>query len=116
DRVMSTSKAPHLVGEVPGLSFGVKDLPTRRGASLPPLAEILDPSSPRQRNRPRAAKSVGLIGALRDFRAASADGSSDCTVSTWTICSIPDADRAVREIHSVVRSGVRFPFLARGLR
>ena len=101
--------------EVPGLFLGMKDLATRRGASLPPFAVILDPSSTRQRNRPQAAKSVGLIGALRNFRAASGDGSSDCTVSTWTICSIPDADRVVREIHRVMTSGGRFPFLARGL-
>ena len=31
---MSTSMAPDLVGDVPGLFFGVRDLPTRRVASL----------------------------------------------------------------------------------
>jgi hypothetical protein len=113
---MSASTAPDLGGEVPGLFFGVKGLPTRRGASLPPLAEILDPSSSRQRDRPQAAKSVGLMGALRTFRAAGADGSSDCMVSIWTIGSIPGADQAVREIHRVMKSRGRFSFLARGLR
>jgi hypothetical protein len=115
DRLKSTSTALELMSEVPGLFFGVTDLPNRREASLPPLAEILDLSSSLQRNHPQAAKSIGLMGALRNLREASADGSSDCMVTTWTICSIPDADRAVREIHRVMKSGGRFAFLARGL-
>ena len=43
------------------------------------------------------------------------DGSFDCVVSTWTLCSITEATRAVEEIRRVLRTGGRFVFLEHGL-
>ena len=44
-----------------------------------------------------------------------ADGSFDCVVSTWTLCSIPEVEQALSEVYRVLRPGGRFVFLEHGL-
>lgn len=39
----------------------------------------------------------------------------DCVVSSWTLCSIPEAGRAIGEVYRVLRPGGRFVFLEHGL-
>lgn len=43
------------------------------------------------------------------------DESFDSVVCTWTLCSIPDAQAALREVRRVLRPGGRFFFVEHGL-
>ncbi|MFP5220061.1 MAG: class I SAM-dependent methyltransferase [Actinomycetes bacterium] len=53
----------------------------------------------------------GLDGERLPF----ADDSFDAALSTWTLCTIPDAGAALRELRRVLRPGGRFHFLEHGL-
>ncbi|HEY0953041.1 class I SAM-dependent methyltransferase [Nocardioides sp.] len=48
-------------------------------------------------------------------RLPAADGQYDAVLSTFTLCTIPDVERALREVRRVLRPGGRFHFLEHGL-
>lgn len=43
------------------------------------------------------------------------DDSFDAALSTWTMCTIPDVDAALRELRRVLRPGGRLHFVEHGL-
>jgi len=53
----------------------------------------------------------GLDGQSLPF----ADDSFDMALSTWTMCTIPDIDAALRELRRVLRPGGRLHFVEHGL-
>jgi ubiquinone/menaquinone biosynthesis C-methylase UbiE len=53
----------------------------------------------------------GLDGQSLPF----ADDSFDMALSTWTMCTIPDLDAALRELRRVLRPGGRLHFVEHGL-
>jgi ubiquinone/menaquinone biosynthesis C-methylase UbiE len=104
-------------GEVVELGFG-------SGPTLPvyPAAvtsvRAVEPSAVARRlgARRMAATSipvqhVGLDGADLDLP----DATADTVVSTFTLCTIPDVERALREVRRVLRPGGVFLFLEHGL-
>jgi SAM-dependent methyltransferase len=54
---------------------------------------------------------AGLDGQSLPF----ADGSYDAALSTWTLCTIPDAAAALAELRRVLKPGGTFHFLEHGL-
>lgn len=57
-----------------------------------------------------AVEYAGLTGERLDLP----DDRFDAALSTWTLCTIPDVDAAVREVHRVLRPGGAFHFIEHG--
>lgn len=109
--------AAGLAGEVVEVGFG-------SGLNVPhypPEVERVYAVDPSVTGRRLAAKRVaaspvpveyvGFDGQDLPLKARSVDGA----LSTFTLCTIPDIDRALGEIHRVLRPGGTFHFLEHGL-
>ena len=107
---------------VPAASGRVLEIGIGSGLNLPLYSPSvqhvigLDPS-PRLLEMARGAQRRNLPV---DFIEGSAEGiplekaSIDTIVTTWTLCSIPDADRALREMHRVLKPAGRLLFVEHG--
>lgn len=94
------------------------------GLNLPfyrsPLREILglEPSPRLVAMAERAAKASSLPVTLIEGSAQAIpldDGSIDSVVTTWTLCSIPQAVEALREMRRVLKPGGQLLFVEHGL-
>ena len=114
-RIRADVCAP-LVGDVVEIGFGSGlNLP-----HLPPAVTRLRAVDPMERGRDLATERLAASDVVVDFigldgeALALDDDSVDSALSTWTLCSIPDARAAVREIARVLRPGGTFHFAEHG--
>ena len=114
-RIRSEVCAP-LAGDVVEVGFG-------SGLNLPHLPEAvvrLRAVDPMQRGRVIAAKRITASAVPVDFvgldgqQLSLKDHSVDAVLATWTLCSIPDAAAAVREVRRVLKLGGKFHFVDHG--
>jgi ubiquinone/menaquinone biosynthesis C-methylase UbiE len=106
-----------LAGEVVEIGFGsglnVPFYPAAvtRVAAVEPLDAGWKLARPRLQEARVPIERGGLDGQSLPF----ADDSFDAALSTWTMCSIPDVEQALRELRRVLRSGGTLHFLEHGL-
>ena len=75
-----------------------------------PSASALRLAEPRKAAISAPVHHVGLDGAGLDLP----DGSVDCVLSTYTLCTIPDVNSALLEIHRVLKPAGALHFLEHG--
>ncbi|MGE0745233.1 MAG: class I SAM-dependent methyltransferase [Rhodospirillales bacterium] len=77
---------------------------------IDPSGALLSRARDGARDRPFAVELIqGSAEAL-----PAADASFDCAVSTWSLCSIPDPQRALAELRRVLRPDAAFLFIEHG--
>jgi ubiquinone/menaquinone biosynthesis C-methylase UbiE len=108
---------------VPGAEGLVVEIGIGSGLNLPFYSRNvrhvigLDPSP---RLLAMARRSERSLSGLVEFVQGSAEkiplesATVDTVVTTWTLCSIPDAPRALHEMHRVLKSGGRLLFVEHG--
>jgi len=98
------------IGVGSGLNIPIYGSGVRKLHALDPSAELLRMA--RQRAE-RAAFPVELLQHPAEAIPLG-DGTVDSVVTTWTLCSIPDAAAALREVRRVLRPAGRLIFIEHG--
>lgn len=98
------------IGVGSGLNLPFYSRNVERLVGLDPSPKLL---SMVRRNMKRNASPVELIEGSAEAIPLKTN-SVDTVVTTWTLCSIPDADRALREMHRVLRPGGHLLFVEHG--
>ncbi|HEY8215687.1 MAG TPA: class I SAM-dependent methyltransferase, partial [Acidimicrobiia bacterium] len=99
--------ASRLEGEVLEVGFGSG----RNVPHYPPTVTRVQAVDPAVAGRKLAAKRVAASGVPVEYvgldgeRLPADDASVDHVLTTWTLCTIPDVDRALGEIRRVLRPG-----------
>ena len=122
--VMNTKQSRRIRAEVcASLAGDVLEIGFGSGLNLPHLPEAvvrLRAVDPMQRGRVIAAKRLAASAVPVDFvgldgqQLSLKDHSVDAVLATWTLCSIPDAAAAVREVRRVLKPGGKFHFVDHG--
>lgn len=120
DRRISRYRAPVLApatGRVLEIGFGTGANLSHYPESVRRL-EIVEPDAAlniRAKRRLVKTSREVIVHALSAERLPFDSASFDTIVSTFTLCSIPDVDAALGEIHRVLKPGGQFLFLEHGL-
>jgi ubiquinone/menaquinone biosynthesis C-methylase UbiE len=125
DWVMSDSRVAKLRGELlADVGGDVLEIGFGTGLNLPHYPEhvrritAVDPNPGMGKLARRRIVEIGIAvdqHALRGERLPFEDEAFDCVVSTWTLCSVLDAERSLGQVYRVLRPGGRFFFLEHGI-
>jgi ubiquinone/menaquinone biosynthesis C-methylase UbiE len=98
------------IGVGSGLNLPFYSAKVRHVIGLDPSPKLL--SMARQAARPAMAPAEFVEGSAEAIPLE--DRSVDTVVTTWTLCSIPDAPRSLREMRRVLKPGGRLLFVEHG--
>jgi ubiquinone/menaquinone biosynthesis C-methylase UbiE len=105
-----------LAGEVVEVGFGSG----RNVPHYPPTVKRVQAVEPATGGRRLAAERVGASPVPVEFVGLDGehlpidDDSVDHVLTTWTLCTIPDVDQALREVYRVLRAGGGLHFVEHG--
>lgn len=112
ERVVGAAEGRVLeVGAGSGLNFAHYPRAAREVFALEPDAKLLGFAARAPRGHDLSVRFIKASAEAIPLER----GSVDCVVTTWTLCTIPDAVRALGEMRRVLRPGGRLLFVEHGL-